>query len=167
MENKKFYVTIKGKQIEVTEEVYRAYVRPIRKEQRQKRRDWRCKILDEKGMLVRCSNKCEECPYAQAGKKPKGNNLSLDEFRECGVEIVDIAIDIEGSVIEEETRREKIAVVHSALAKLSSRQREVVIMVWLEGKTQEQVAKALGITQAGVSITLERAMKKLAEILKN
>ena len=39
MENKKFYVTIKGKQIEVTEEVYREYVRPIRNEQRQKRRD--------------------------------------------------------------------------------------------------------------------------------
>ena len=167
MENKKFYVTIKGKQIEVTEEVYRAYVRPIRREQRQKRRDWRCKILDEKGMLVRCSKNCEECPYAQAGRKPKGNNLSLDEFKECGVEIVDSTMDIEGYVIEEESRREKIALVHNALEKLPPRQKEVITMVWLEGKSQEEVAKTLEITQGTVSITLERAMKRLSEILKN
>ena len=167
MENKKFYVTIKGKQIEVTEEVYRAYVRPIRNEQRQKRRDWKCKFLDENGRYVRCANKCEECPYAQHGKKPRGNNLSLEEFKECGVEIVDETIDIERSVVEAETRQEKITLVHTALVKLLPRQKEVITMIWLEGKTQEQVAKKLGIKQSTVSITLERAMKRLTEILKN
>ena len=37
-ENKEFYVVIKGEKVVVTEEVYRAYVQPIRKEQRRKSR---------------------------------------------------------------------------------------------------------------------------------
>ena len=60
-ENKEFYVTIQGKKVEVTEEVYRAYVRPIRTEQRQQRRDWKCRIVGEKGNLVRCNKNCNEC----------------------------------------------------------------------------------------------------------
>lgn len=82
MENKKFYVTIKGKQIEVTEAVYREYIRPMRVERSRRLRAWRCKVLGPKGNLVRCTKSCRECPYAQAGFNPKGNNLSLDEFRE-------------------------------------------------------------------------------------
>ena len=82
MENKKFYVTIKGEKIEVTEEVYRAYVRPIRKEQRQKRRDWKCRVVGPKGNLIRCPNKCEECPYAKAGS-PKESQSQMDRTGAC------------------------------------------------------------------------------------
>ena len=162
MENKKFYVTIKGKQIEVTEEVYRAYVRPIRKEQRQKRRDWKCKIVGSKGNLIRCPNKCEECPYARSGKTPKGNNLSLDEFRECGVEIVDASIDLEQRVIEEETKNEKLKALSEALAKLTSRQQEMVKMIYFDGKSQEDLAKYYGVGKQAIS----NAMKRIYATLK-
>ena len=37
---KKYIIKIKGKEVEVSEEVYRAYIRPIRAEQRRKRREW-------------------------------------------------------------------------------------------------------------------------------
>ena len=47
-EKKEFYITIKGKKVEVSEEVYRAYVRPIRAEQRQKRRNWKCQVKGKK-----------------------------------------------------------------------------------------------------------------------
>ena len=41
----KYIIKIKGKEVEVNEEVYRAYVRPIRAEQRRKRREWKCNVL--------------------------------------------------------------------------------------------------------------------------
>lgn len=44
-EGKKYILKIKGKEVTVKEEVYREYIRPIQAEQRQKRREWKCKIL--------------------------------------------------------------------------------------------------------------------------
>ena len=41
-EQKQFYVIVNGQRVEVTEEVYRAYVRPVRTQQRAERRNWRC-----------------------------------------------------------------------------------------------------------------------------
>lgn len=87
--NKEFYVMIQGKKVIVSEEVYRAYVRPIRNEQRKERRDWKCRVMGEKGNLVRCNKKCSECKYAENGNKATGNILSLDKLlekrrRNCG-----------------------------------------------------------------------------------
>ena len=77
MENKdkRFYLTIKGQQVEVSEDVYRAYVRPIRAEQRRKRREWKCQIKGKNGKLVRCQKDCRECRYAQSGNSALGNKL--------------------------------------------------------------------------------------------
>ena len=162
MENKIFYVTIKGKQIEVTEEVYRAYVRPRRNEQRQKRRDWKCKILGPKGNLIRCPNKCEECTYAQAGFKPKGNNLSLDEFRECGVEIIDTSIDLEQKVIEEENRREGLQSLKHAIRQLTKRDQRIVQLFYFQNWTKEKIAQELGVSHQAIS----KRVAKIHEILR-
>ena len=61
MEHKgKFILNIKGQKVEASEEVYRAYIRPVRSEQRQKRREWKCVLLSEKGgHYVRCKKQCE------------------------------------------------------------------------------------------------------------
>ena len=163
MENKKFYVTIKGEKIEVTEEVYRAYVRPIRNEQRQKRRDWKCRVVGPKGNLIRCPNKCEECPYAKAGKPPKGNNLSLDELKECGVEIIDEAINLEEQVIQEEKIAEETVRVHNAIKRLEVRDQQIVRMFYFENLNKEQIAQKLGVSHQAIS----KRMKKIHEILKS
>ena len=163
MENKKFYVTIKGKQIEVTEEVYREYVRPIRNEQRQKRRDWKCKIVGPKGNLIRCTNKCEECPYAQAGKTPKGNNLSLDEFKECGIEITDTSIDIEQKVIDDERNREDLQALKSAIGQLSKRDQKIIQLFYFQDWTKEKISQELGVSHQAIS----KRVAKIHEILRN
>lgn len=56
-EQKQFYVVVNGQRVEVTEEVYRAYVRPVRAQQRAARRNWRCVLKAKKYGLVRCK-KC-------------------------------------------------------------------------------------------------------------
>lgn len=45
---KRYYVTVKGERIPVTEEVYRAFVRPLRAEQRARRRNFRCVVFSKK-----------------------------------------------------------------------------------------------------------------------
>lgn len=53
---KKYTLKIKGKEVEVNEEIYRAYIRPVQAEQRQKRRDWKCKLISgvsESGTVTR------------------------------------------------------------------------------------------------------------------
>ena len=49
-ENKEFYVTIRGEKVFVSEEVYRAYMRPIRTEQRRQRIAWECRVVVLKGI---------------------------------------------------------------------------------------------------------------------
>lgn len=83
---KKYIIKIKGKEVEVNEEVYRAYVRPIRAEQRRKRREWKCSKLSKTGgYYVRCNERCETCPYYQSGNNALGNKLSLDRMAEDGL----------------------------------------------------------------------------------
>ena len=47
-EKKEFYVTIKGEKVMVSEEVYRAYIRPLRAERLQRLRAWKCKVKGKK-----------------------------------------------------------------------------------------------------------------------
>lgn len=165
-ENKEFYVTIQGKKVFVSEEVYREYVRPIRAIQRQQRRAWKCRIVGRKGNLIRCPYKCDECPYAMAGKLPTGNVLSLDKFKELGVEIIDREFDLERIYIEQEERTSLQEQIHNAILQLTPRQREIVIMHFFENKRQEEICQILGLTKGTVSLNLKCAIKNLQEILQ-
>lgn len=161
--NKRFYLTIRGQEVEVSEEVYRAYIQPVRAERRRKQRAFRCKIKGKKGNLVRCQKDCRECPYALSGHNALGNNLSLDRMKDEGVEIEDRHLDVEQNYIDEEEKRE----LYAAIAKLTPRQKELIEMIYFDGMTQEEAAKKFGVAQATVSVTLERAIENLKKIMKN
>ena len=163
-ENKEFYVTIQGKKVFVSEEVYREYVRPIRAIQRQQRRAWKCRIVGWKGNLIRCPYKCEECPYAIAGYLPTGNVLSLDKFKEMGVEILDKEFDLERMYIEKEDGTSCQEQVHKAISQLTPRQQEMVRMIYFEGKSQEEVRLYYGIAKSSMSEAMQRIHLSLKKI---
>ena len=50
-EKKEFYIIIKGEKVIVSEEVYRAYIRPLRAERLRKLRAWKCQVKGKKGNL--------------------------------------------------------------------------------------------------------------------
>ncbi len=154
--NQEFYVTIKGKKVIVREEVYRAYVRPKRREQRQQRRVWKCQIKGSKGNLIRCPHDCNTCEYAKDGKPPKGNVLSLDKFKEDGVEIIDERFDLENMYIQSEEDEELKQKIHNAISKLKPRHQKMVKMIYFEGKTQVEVARYFGMEKQSVSIIRKR-----------
>ena len=162
-EKKEFYVTIKGEKVMVSEEVYRAYIRPLRAERLQRLRAWKCKVKGKKGNLVRCQEDCSKCPYALAGKNATGNTLSLDEFKEDGVEILDRNVDLEMAYIEKEEWTSNQERLHKAISQLTPRQQEMVQMIYYEGKTEQEIADKYGITQQAV----HNALKKILSRLKN
>ena len=159
MENngKRFYLTIRGQEVEVSEEVYRAYIQPVRAERRRKQRAFRCKIKGKKGNLVRCQKDCRECPYALSGHNALGNSLSLDRMKDEGVDIEDRRLDVEQNYIDEEEKRE----LYAAIAKLTPRQKELVEMIYFEEKNQYEVAEILGVSQQAVSKALGKILAEL------
>lgn len=163
-EKKEFYVTIKGEKVTVSEEVYRAYIRPLRAERLRKLRAWKCKVKGKKGNLVRCQEDCSKCPYAQAGKNATGNTLSLDEFKDNGVEILDKAIDLETAYIENEERTSTQERLHKAILQLTPRQQEIVRLLYFEGKTEQEIADEYGITQQAVHNALKKILSRLKKI---
>lgn len=161
-ENKRFYLTIRGQEVEVSEEVYRAYIQPVRAERRRKQRAFRCKIKGKKGNLVRCQKDCRECPYALSGHNALGNNLSLDRMKDEGVEIEDRHLDVEQNYIAEEEKRE----LYAAIAKLTPRQKELVRLIYFEEKTQEEVAVSLSMSKQAVSNAMQRIYASLQKFLE-
>ena len=163
----KYTLKVKGKEVEVNEEIYRAYIRPVQAEQRQKRRAWKCRVLSKSGnYYVRCTKKCETCPYYLAGNSALGNVTSLDRLVNCEVEIEDKDSDFEADYIEQETTKEEYAELHKVIRQLTSRQQEIVKMIYFEGKTQKEVAKVLGITQGAVSLALAKSIAQLKFLIK-
>lgn len=170
MENndKKFYLTIQGQKVEVSEDVYRAYVQPIRREQRRRRRDWRCPKLSETGgFFVRCKDKCEECPYYLAGNSPLGNVTSLDKLVDCEIEIEDNQSDLEANYIEHEIQKEEYAKLHTAIAALKPKYQKIIQMVYFDGKSQEEIAEHLGVKKQAISNVMQRIYGQLKNIFKN
>ena len=154
MENngKRFYLTIRGQEVEVSEEVYRAYIQPVRAERRRKQRAFRCKIKGERLNLVRCNKDCRECPYALSGHNALGNSLSLDRMKDEGVDIEDRHLDVEQNYIADEEKRE----LYAAIKKLTPRQKEIVRLIYFEEKTQEEAASIIGISHQAISKALKK-----------
>ena len=165
MENKgkRFVLKIRGQEVEVSEEVYRAYVRPIRAEQRQKRRQWKCQKLSETGgHYVRCKERFENCPYYLAGNSALGNVTSLDNLVDCEVEIEDRESDLETNYIERETKEEEYANLHAAIATLTRKEQRLINLIYFEGKTIDEVGAILGVSHQAIS----KAKKKIIEKIR-
>lgn len=70
---KEYYIEVNGEKIPVTEEVYRAYYRPVWAEHKREERRRKCRLLNG----TRCSKKCSECTMMK-----NGSDLSLDSLDE-------------------------------------------------------------------------------------
>lgn len=159
-EQKQFYVVVNGQRVEVTEEMYRAYVRPVRAQQRTEKRNKRCKVKGERFGLVRCHGDCSKCEYAISGKALGGAEQSLEALTESGFELPSES-DIEADFLAVEERKEQTEKLCSAIGCLSERQRFILQEVFFHNQTQEEVAMQLQISQQAVSMTLKKAIKNL------
>ena len=164
-EHKKFYVTVNGQKVEVSEEVYRAYVRPVRAQQRTEKRNRRCKVKGARLGLVRCKGNCSECEYAKSGKAFGGVEQSLESLFEAGFEVAS-ELDLEADLLAAEERKEQVKKLHSAIACLTERQQYLIREIYFNGRTQGEIVAETGATKQAVSNAVRRALASLKKILK-
>ena len=111
-ETKNYFITLKDVEIPVTEEVYRAYYRPVWAAIKRKEREKRCRNADGS----RCTEDCDQCD-----REPDGGFLSLDKLIDEGYETADSdAVDdivMEKMLIDE---------LYAALDELSDDERNLV-----------------------------------------
>lgn len=131
-ENKTYYLYVKGQKVEVSEEIYRAYVQPERK---QRMREYRA--------------------------KDKICVTSIEGLSEKGFEIEDKSQNFETALIEAEEHADELSKLRSAIEQLSERDRRVVQLYYFEGKTQQEIAVILGIAKSTMSELLPRILLRL------
>lgn len=168
-DQKQYYLTVKNtitgkyEKVFVSEEVYRAYKKPIRKEQSRQRREDRCLVKNKYGNLVRCTEDCKTCQYYLSGQKPSVNGLSIDVFKEQGLEIADMRCDLETELIDSQEKE----ALHKAIAMFTPRQQEMVQMIYFDGCSQEEVRHIFGIAKSTMSEQLDCIRRRLKNLLQN
>lgn len=130
--NKTFYLFVKGQRVEVSDEIYHAYVKP---EDYQRKREERA--------------------------KEKVNIASIEQLSEKVFEIEDTSQDFVTDLIETEARSEEVEKLHAAIEQLSERDKQVVQLYYFEGKTQKEIATIFGISQQALQKLLMRILVRL------
>lgn len=87
------------------------------------------------------------------------------------METLGMVAGIDGRKLEGNSNSAKIDALKEALPKamekLTSRQREIVIMYFWHDMTQQEIAEELGIAQPTVNGNIQLALKKLKKELRN
>lgn len=152
MENKQFHIEIDGEQVLVTEEIYRAYKRPLWAEHKRRERATRCRNSNGN----RCMDDCSRC-----SRQRTGSVLSLDKLTEDGFDIADPA-DFPQLIEDQEV----IEALHIALDELDPLDRQIVDL-FSTGKSERDIAVAVGMSQKGVNRRKARIFSELRERLKS
>ena len=153
MTDQQRFIDIDGEQVPVTEEVYRAYKRPLWAEHKRKEREKRCR--DERGN--RCTGDCSKCD-----KERTGSVLSLSRLvEENGFEpadTVDIAEMVADSLLLEE--------LYAALEDLDPNNRRI-LELFSNSKSEREIADDIGLSQKAINKRKSKLFAQLRERLKD
>lgn len=156
-ETKQYYLTIDGQEVTVTEEVYRAYKRPIWAEHKRNDRQKLCQVSDGKGGLKRCTEDCSKC-----SRTKEGNVLSLDGLEEAGYSIEDRAQDV-AEIVAEKVLLEEL---FKALEELDPNSHRICKLL-MEGCSKREIARMMSIPQSSFEYQFKKLMASLKERLEN
>lgn len=100
-------------------------------------------------------------------------NLMIDRARRAQVVSIDTIADFESLPVivdepnaeEQLSSRQELRALREALQKLPRRCREIVVMRKIQGRSQRDVANALGIAEGTVEKQIGKGIRKLADLL--
>ena len=144
MSNNKYYLNISGNPVEVTEELYTYFMRS-------EWREWYRDVKQKQGNII-VDNDNSKISFEG------GREVSLDNLLEKGAQIPD------KSEAFDEVYIRKVW-LHSALDKLSLRDKYIVTQLFFEQKTETEVAKEIGVSQAFIHKKKVRILDKLHKLL--
>lgn len=152
---KEYYIDVNGEKILVTEEVYRAYYRPVWVEHKREERRRKCRLPNG----TRCNKKCSECTMMK-----NGSDLSLDSLDE------DIGFEPQSDYDVASTfeKRELLQRLHTVLDELEDIDREILKLRYYESKSEREIATIVGFkSHKSVSKRLNKALTFLRDKLKD
>jgi len=147
------FIDLDGRQISVSEEVYRAYKRPVWAERKRRDRWSRCRKPDGS----RCDGDCGQC-----SRQRSGSMLSLEQSREIGYEPADVSADVEAIVFNQLLLEQLMRY----LDELDSDSRRLCLLIG-EGVSEREIAAAAGISQSTLNYRKNRLFAKLRNLLKD
>ena len=166
-ENKKYFIHVhyavgKNKNrvvidedVEVTEEVYYAYKRPLWAEDKRKERASRCQISKGNGKTKRCDGDCSQCEFFRSGTDLSLERLEEDSGHSEAAPIDDVAdITIYNDLLQE---------LFHVLDELDPKSRRICEAI-MDGKMDKDIASELGYT---ARTTFSSQKYKLFEELRN
>lgn len=157
----KYHIEIDGKEIEVTEAVYRAYHRPIwnARYHAQKNAECRCR----KNEYKKCDGICPGCQFYTAGKK-----VSLERpigDKSDRIALKDTLVDKSPSAEDILCKKELFAALHQALKHLNQFDRNICYF-FMEGRTEREIASAMGKSQSTINYRKNKIFLSLYDELK-
>lgn len=122
----------------------------------------RCWIPGQRDNIIKCREKCDECPY---GKEKRDNYLlSLDSLYDAyNYEVVDNSPSIEEKLIEEELYQK----LREEIRKLDDTNRTIITLSYYENHSDSEIGRILGIPRSTIEWRRQKALNILKEKLKN
>lgn len=145
------YITIKGKQIPCSREVYLSIKRPGRRDNKRQQRAKRPFINGK-----RCQGDCEQCPCYDGNKCNKTGDISLDELPEDGAATPVSSQDVLSDAIISVT----ISQMYETLAGEDARCAEIFTLM-LQELPQREIAETLDIADGTVTYYIKKIRQKL------
>lgn len=159
--DKHYFIPANGDLIEVTEEQYRAYYRPIWKTRYHAQKNGECTCT--KGQLWKCDGVCPGCPFHSAGKVLSLDKPVADEDGKItfGDTIADDSPSPEDILLEAEL----LEALYAELDRLDPDGRRICELI-MSGKTERQMAAVLGRSQSTLNYQKRKILCLLREALK-
>jgi len=146
------FIEIDGEQIAVTEEVYRAYKRPVWNENKDRERESRCRTANG----TRCTEKCWLCNKERTGKP-----LSLEQFVNDGFEVPDYVDPLDDFI-----DKELVEELYAALDELEPENLQIIEFLFFDKLTERQTAERIGFSQKGINKRKAKIIEQLKKYFK-
>lgn len=159
---KKCFIPVDGTPIEVSEDVYRDYYRPIWRTRYHAQKNGECNCT--KAQIWKCDGVCPGCPFYTAGRKVSIETSIGGEEDELtlGDTLADDAPSAESILMD----RELLAALHEELNRLDPDGRRICELV-MQGKTEREIAADMGKRQSTINYKKNRVFDILREALKD
>ncbi len=152
---KQYYIEINGEKVPVTEEVYRAYYRPVWAEHKREERSRKCRLPNG----TRCNKKCSECTMMK-----NGSDLSLESLNEE----VGFEPQSDYNIADVFEKKELLKRLHTVLDELEEIDCKIVKLKYFEAKSEREIASIVGFkSHKSVSKRLNKALAFLRDKLKD
>lgn len=161
MEKKSKRLYVNGQWVDVSEDVYRAYMRDEWREAQREYRSKKCRNAD--GTV--CRKDCKTCPHYLEGNALLGATLSLDAFTtEDGapVEFEDKRVDVELEVAQNILKE----ALEKAKHQLTDRER-LILEYFMDERSDAEIGAALHITKSGAREARYKLFAKLKALLSD